>query len=84
MYDIEKKSLGVSAETADQDIEISPLPEDALHSDIAYGLYKDSLLLDPLERGMLAKTVRRKLDFILLPMVSNKIIIFYSKSKDLY
>jgi hypothetical protein len=39
------------------------------HTDIGYGFYQESLEMDPVEREMLAKRVKKKLDFILLPMV---------------
>jgi len=39
------------------------------HTDIGYGFYQESLEMDPVEREMLAKKVKKKLDFILLPMV---------------
>jgi hypothetical protein len=41
------------------------------HTDIGYGFYQESLEMDPVEREMLAKRVKKKLDFILLPMVSS-------------
>ncbi len=39
------------------------------HTDLAHGLFHESLHMDPDERGRLAKRVLRKLDFIVLPMV---------------
>jgi hypothetical protein len=41
------------------------------HTDIAHALYKESLEMDPIEREIIAKRVLRKLDFIVLPMVSH-------------
>jgi len=40
-----------------------------IHTDIAYGLYKQSLEMDPAYKDLVAKKVLRKLDFIVLPMV---------------
>ncbi len=42
---------------------------DDRHTDIAYGLYKESLEMDPVQRELIAKKVLRKLDFIVLPMM---------------
>ena len=43
---------------------------DGDHTDIALALYKESLSMDPSERDRIAKTVLRKLDFVVLPMVN--------------
>ena len=43
---------------------------DAVHNDIAYGFYIESLAMDPARRAALAPKVRRKLDMIVLPAVS--------------
>lgn len=58
--------------TVSQDGEVGEVGEVlpfAAHSDIAYELYEESLRMDPIRRGMLAKTVLRKLDFVVLPMM---------------
>lgn len=51
---------------ASQDAEVLPF---TTHSDIAYELYAESLQMDPIRRGMVARSVLRKLDFIILPMM---------------
>jgi hypothetical protein len=38
------------------------------HTDIGYGYYQEALEMDPAERDMLSKKLKKKLDFILLPM----------------
>ena len=48
------------------------------HVDTAYKLYKESLLMHSTEREQIAKRVKTKLDYILLPLVSS--ISFSSKS----
>lgn len=40
-----------------------------IHTDLAYTLFKESLEMDPGERDLIARRVKRKLDFIVLPMV---------------
>lgn len=40
------------------------------HVDTVNQLYKESLLMNPAEREQIAKRVRTKLDWILLPLVS--------------
>lgn len=40
------------------------------HSDIGFGLYQEALQINPAEREQIAKTVKLKLDCILLPLVS--------------
>lgn len=45
-------------------------PSTANHTDIGHALYKEALDMDPTERDIIAKRVLRKLDFIVLPMVS--------------
>lgn len=40
------------------------------HSDIGFGLYQEALQINPVEREQIAKTVKLKLDRILLPLVS--------------
>jgi hypothetical protein len=57
---VESEADGEILEKSDQD-----------HTDIGYGIYQESLEMDPVEREMLAKRVKKKLDFILLPMVSS-------------
>jgi hypothetical protein len=39
------------------------------HGDIGYDLYQEALQVDPIERQRIAKTVKLKLDSILLPLV---------------
>jgi hypothetical protein len=39
------------------------------HNDIGYALYQEALQIDPVVREKIAKTVKLKLDFILLPLV---------------
>lgn len=43
---------------------------DEAQGDIGWDLYQAALLMDPAERDMIAKRVKLKLDFILLPLVS--------------
>jgi hypothetical protein len=40
------------------------------HNDIGFGLYQEALQFNPVEREQIAKTVKLKLDRILLPLVS--------------
>lgn len=40
------------------------------HTDVAHGLYQESLEMDPVERERIAQKVLLKLDFCVLPMVS--------------
>jgi hypothetical protein len=54
---------------SEADGKISEKP-DQDHTVIGYGFYQESLEMDHVQREMLAKKVKKKLDFILLPMVS--------------
>lgn len=42
-----------------------------IHTDIGLDYYRQSLLMDPEHREAVAKRVLKKIDFILLPAVSN-------------
>lgn len=42
---------------------------DAVHTDVGWGLYQKALSLEQDEREEISEAVKRKLDFILLPMV---------------
>lgn len=42
---------------------------DEAQGDIGWDLYQAALLMDPTERDAIAKRVKMKLDFILLPLV---------------
>lgn len=53
-----------------QDVEADIMPTSAVHTDVALGLYKESLTFDPDRRELVAAKVRRKLDMILLPTAS--------------
>ncbi|KAF2102460.1 MFS transporter [Rhizodiscina lignyota] len=63
----EKNTNLHSLDVVDPDI-ITASP---IHTDVALGLYKESFTLDFDRRELVAAKVRRKLDFILLPMESN-------------
>lgn len=63
-HDVEK----TKSDTVDAD-DIDVITQSGIHTDLALGLYKESLTLDSAHREMVAAKVRRKLDFILLPMV---------------
>tara|TARA_R110002060_G_scaffold47632_1_gene58684 strand:+ start:117 stop:380 length:264 start_codon:yes stop_codon:yes gene_type:complete len=43
--------------------------------DIGWDLYQAALLMDPIEREVIAKRVKLKLDFILLPLVSKQRVL---------
>jgi hypothetical protein len=45
---------------------------DEAQGDIGWDLYQAALQMDPVEREAIAKRVKMKLDFILLPLVSSK------------
>ncbi len=44
---------------------------DDVHNDLGHDMYLASLQIDPAERDAIAKRVKRKLDFIVLPIVSS-------------
>lgn len=69
--DIEKELDSGAADGVIEEFDGSP--ESALHTDIAFSLYNESLALDPTRRAQVAARVKRKLDFILLPMVSPRL-----------
>lgn len=60
----------IGAQKDDIPIEDEKLIQTAVHTDIAHGLYLESLTMDPEHRAALAAKVRRKLDMIVLPAVS--------------
>jgi hypothetical protein len=47
--------------------EIFKLDQD--HTDICYGFYQESFEIDPEEREILMKKVKKKLDLVLLPVL---------------
>ena len=53
-----------------EELNCTPTVDDAKHDDLARDLYEEALQMDPYELDRAAKMVLRKLDFIVLPMVS--------------
>ena len=72
-FDDEKPKGGVKMDpnsaTNTMDSKDTEALTDSTHTDMAYGMYKESLMLDPDVRDKAAKRVLLKLDFIVLPMV---------------
>lgn len=80
LHDADEKTIDLTAAADDKDAvarseippaELGEIEKSAMgiHTDLAYELYKESLEMDPGERDIIAKRVKRKLDFIVLPMV---------------
>ena len=76
--DMEKSSpAGDDVLTATRSIEIgddTKVAEEAPR-DIGWDFYQAALLMDPIEREAIAKRVKLKLDFILLPLVGKQRIL---------
>jgi len=65
----EKSIQHADTASATGPVDQEKLVDETVHTDIAHGLYLESLTMDPARRDEVAKKVLKKLDYIVLPAV---------------